>query len=31
MRNISDGSCGENKNVRFMFNNLFPEIATLLR
>jgi len=32
MRNISDESFGENKNVHFIFNNFFsPKIVTFLR
>jgi len=31
MRNISDKSCGENQNARFLSNNFFPVIMPLMR
>ena len=32
MRNVSDKSCRENKNMHFLFNNfIFPKIITLIR
>jgi len=30
MRNISDESCRENQNTRFMFNNIFPKIVPFM-
>jgi len=29
MRNVSDPSCGENQNTRFMFNTFFPNLFRL--
>jgi len=31
MRNISDKSCRENQNARFVFNKFFSEIAPFMR
>jgi len=31
MRTVSDKSCRENQNTRFIFNDVFPKIALFIR
>jgi len=30
MRNVSDGSCREDQNTYFMFNDVFPKIVLFM-
>jgi hypothetical protein len=31
MRNVSDKSCRENQNTRFVYNNFFPKVLPFVR
>jgi hypothetical protein len=31
MRNVLDKSCGENQNIYFILNNIFPKIVPFIR